>query len=275
MAEPPAREWDGRAYHRLGKPQHAWGRKVLERLPLQGDETVIDAGCGTGRLTAELLERLPRGRVIALDRSPSMLEVARAELAPRFGDRVGFVLADLQEYVDPCAADAIFSTATFHWVLDHPRLFANLHATLRPGGRLVAQCGGGANLERIHARAAVLQGRPPFAPWFASFPDPWVFADDVVTRARLEAAGFVDVETGLSPEPTVFGSEEELRDFITKVVFGAHLERLPDEALRRAFIEPLVEAAKGDDPPLCLDYWRLNMAARRPEAIRAAAAPPA
>ncbi len=141
-----SRDWDAATYHRISEPQVTWGRRVLDRLPLRGDETVLDAGCGTGRLTAELLERLPRGRVLALDNSPAMLAAAREYLAPRFGDRVSFVLADLQELADrplPEPVDAIFSTAAFHWVLDHPRLFRGLYRALRPGGRLVAQCGGG------------------------------------------------------------------------------------------------------------------------------------
>jgi trans-aconitate 2-methyltransferase len=259
----PPREWDAAAYHRLGNPQHAWGLKVLEHLPLTGDETVIDAGCGTGRLTAELLARLPRGHVIALDRSQNMLDLAAEYLTPRFGDRVSFRQADLQTYRDEGAADAVFSTATFHWVLDHPRLFENLHHTLRPGGRLCAQCGGGPNLARIHDRAAELQAREPFAPFFTTFTEPWEFADAETTRARLERAGFVEIETSVVEQPTTFASEQEFTDFITKVVFGVFLERLPDEALRASFIAPLVEQAKRDEPPLTLDYWRLNLRARR------------
>ncbi len=115
-----------------------WGSAVLERLPLAGDETVLDAGCGSGRVTEELLERLPNGRVIAADNAPSMLVEARARLE-RFGDRVSFVECDLGRPLPvEGPVDAVFSTATFHWVADHDALFANLAAVLRPGGWLVA-----------------------------------------------------------------------------------------------------------------------------------------
>src|SRR3954470_16411513 len=113
-------DWDGAAYQKLSEPQFRWGLAVLERLRLRGDETVLDVGCGSGRLTAELLERLPRGRVIAADASPSMLTQARAQLA-RFGERVQFIESDALQLELEQVADAVFSTATFHWILDHDR----------------------------------------------------------------------------------------------------------------------------------------------------------
>ena len=134
-------DWNAEVYARVSAPQFEWGQRVLERLPLAGDETVVDAGCGAGRLTELLLKRLPRGRVVALDASRAMLVEARSRLA-RFGEQVTFVRADLATHVERPPVDAVFSTATFHWVLDHDALFAGLHATLRSGGRLVAQWGG-------------------------------------------------------------------------------------------------------------------------------------
>jgi len=142
--------WDGRVYDRIGTPQAAWGRAVLERLPLVGDETVLDAGCGSGRVTEMLLERLPRGRVLAVDGSDSMIAAARE----RLGDdpRVRFAVADLLELdLGGERVDAILSTAVFHWIPDHDGLFRRLRAALRPGGRLVAQCGGRGNLDALLA----------------------------------------------------------------------------------------------------------------------------
>jgi trans-aconitate methyltransferase len=237
---------------------------VLDRVPLRGDETVVDAGCGSGRLTAELLKRLPRGRVIAVDRSENMLQVAREHLAPRFGDRVSFLCRDLAALDLDEVADVVFSTATFHWVLDHPGLFREIYRALKPGGLLVAQCGGGPNLERLHDRAAALAASAPFASYFGDWTGPWEFADDATTRDRLHAAGFVEIETGLEAAPTTLADAVEFAEFLTGVILRAHLERLPGHDLRARFVAVLTDQAAADDPPFFLDYWRLNMRARRP-----------
>jgi len=128
----PVREWDGASYDRISGTMEALGLAVLERLELRGDETVLDAGCGSGRITQALIERLPRGRVIAVDESPSMIAAARERLGPEADLRVGDLLKlELEQPVD-----AILSTATFHWIADHDALFARLHDALRPGGML-------------------------------------------------------------------------------------------------------------------------------------------
>lgn len=258
-------EWDAAAYHRLSAPQFGWGVQVLERLHLKGGETVMDAGCGTGRLTALLLERLPRGRVVAVDLSQNMLEEARSHLSPRFGGRVEFVRSDLAALPFDRAFDGVFSTAAFHWVPDHPRLFRSLYDCLRPGGWLVAQCGGGPNIARLMRRASVLMKSPPYAEHFSGWKDTKVFADSETTAERLRAAGFEGVETGLEPAPTVLAGADEFREFLTTVNMHAHLKRLPEGSLRRRFVEELTEQAAADDPPYSLDYCRLNIRALRPK----------
>jgi len=155
---PAPRDWDAATYDRVSDPQFEWGLEVLERLPPRGDETVLDAGCGSGRVTRALLERLPHGRVIAVDAAPAMVAVAREAL----GDRAEVIEADLVELELAEPVDAVFSSAVFHWVLDHDRLFERVHAALRPGGRLVAQCGGEGNVERFLEAASEAAAEPPF-----------------------------------------------------------------------------------------------------------------
>lgn len=254
-------EWDARSYHAVAAPQTSWGQAVLSRLTLDGGERVIDAGCGSGRLTAALLDRLPRGHVLALDRSRNMLEVARTNLRPVYGRRVTFVQAALPAVPVAGWADVVFSTATFHWVADHPALFANLAAALAPGGRLHAQCGGGPNLAEAHALAEQVMARPPFAPYFAGWPGPWEFASAEVTAARLAAAGFVDIATEVVPAPTTLATEADYRAFVTTVIYHPHLAQLPD-ALHARFLDEVTALAAAADPPFTLDYWRLNMTAR-------------
>ena len=252
------REWDAEAYHRLSAVQTSWGEAVLERIGLRGDETALDAGCGTGRLTEKLAERLPEGHVIALDNSEQMLDTARRHLA-RFGDRISFVRADLADLDLADAVDLVFSTATFHWVTDHPRLFRRLYRGLRSGGRLEAQCGGAQNIRGLMERAHLVMARPPYAVHFQGYRDPWEFADAPTTASRLTAAGFADVQTDLFAAPAVFDDERTYLDFLEKVILRHHLERLPP-----ALWAPVLEEVMARVPrPLVIDYWRLNLSGRK------------
>lgn len=242
-------DWNASSYDRVANPQARWGATVVERLPLDGDETVLDAGCGTGRVTEMLLARLPRGQVVALDASASMLAEARSRLA-RFGDRVEYVEADLARPLPLDAkVDAILSTATFHWVQDHDALFANLAAVLRPGGRLVAQCGGAGNVATLLETALeVHQG----------FRREHNFQTPEATKVRLEASGFFEVETWLSDEPTRFDPGEPFEAFLETVCLRTFLAELPPDERK-----PFVKAVADRMPGPVLDYIRLNIVARR------------
>ena len=249
------RDWDAQTYDQIADPQARWGRAVLDRLPLIGDERVLDAGCGTGRVTELLAARLPRGRVIALDSSRSMIETARQRLAA-FGDRIEYVVADLSKplpLTEP--VNAVLSTATFHWLADHDALFANLGAVLRPGGWLVAQCGGAGNIASVQRVLATLGDG-----WLG----PVHFASPMDSVRRLDAAGFVDIECWLSDEPTRFEPGEPFETFLRTVILGAHLERLP-AGERDAFVHAVAERL----PEPIIDYVRLNIVARRSSRPRA------
>jgi trans-aconitate 2-methyltransferase len=250
---PEVRSWHGATYDRLSTPMEAMGRGVLERLPLDGSETVIDAGCGSGRVTEALLARLPRGRVIGVDVSGSMVQAARE----RVGDRVELHVADLATFDLGLQADAILSTATFHWIAHHDGLFGRLRAHLRPGGLLVAQCGGHGNIGNVHAAAREVMQRTPYAPHFEGWEGPWNFATPEDTERRLRAAGFRDARAWLQELPV---TPDDPYAYLTEINLGAHLGRLPDE-LRSSFVDQVIEALGG--PRVTIDYVRLNIDARR------------
>jgi trans-aconitate 2-methyltransferase len=254
-------DWDATTYERVSEPQFRWGLRVLERLVLQGSETVVDQGCGAGRLTEVLLDRLPSGRVVALDASEAMLERAGARLA-RYGERVSFVHADAAAWVARPAVDVVFSTATYHWVRDHDALFASIHASLRPGGALVAQCGGAGNLGRLRARTAAMRARQEYAPFFDRFEEPWLYATPAETQQRLERSGFVDIRVWDEPAPTTFDDDASYGEFVAKVILRDELPRLPDDGARDRYLAEVVDGARREDPPRVLDYHRLNIEAR-------------
>lgn len=267
MTQSPARssrEWNSSEYHRLSGPQVSWGKKVLARLHLRGDESLLDAGCGTGRLTAELLQALPNGRVVGLDVSQNMLRSAREHLRPQFGERAPVVAADLRDLPFESAFDGIVSTAAFHWVPDHDRLFRGLYRALRPGGWLQAQCGGGPNIARLRERMAALAASPRYAPFLQSFPSPWLFQDAEGAADTLGRAGFIEIQTGLEPAPAAMEDRRHYMEFVRTVIVRVHLDRLPHPDLQDQYVSQLADQAATDDPPFLLDYWRLNLSARKP-----------
>jgi trans-aconitate 2-methyltransferase len=245
-------DWDARTYDRVSDPMTRWGQNVLARLEVEGDATVLDAGCGTGRVTEMLLERVPDGRVVALDAAPSMVTEARRRLAP-YGDRVLFVQADLLDLGPDvlqgwAPVDAVLSTATFHWVLDHDWLVANLAGVLRPGGRLVAQCGAEGNIARL-IEAVRSTGLERTGAWYYATPED--------TRRRLEASGFTDIEVWTHPEPTPI-DPAELGTYLETVCLRTLVAPMAPEE-RMAFLARVAEAM--GEP--VIDYLRLNIKARR------------
>jgi trans-aconitate 2-methyltransferase len=244
-----AAEWDAATYDRVAGPQARWGTAVVERLSLRGDERVLDAGCGSGRVTEQLLERLPNGRVVALDGSAAMLDEARRRLAS-YGDRVEYIRADLAGPLPVTPpVDAILSTATFHWILDHDALFRHVAAVVAPGGRLVAQCGGRGNVASVEAILEDLGENTADVKYFAGPEE---------TEARLRAAGFDDVHCWLQDEPTTFESRPEFETFLATVVLRVSVARRPPGE-RARFVANVVDRLGR----LELDYVRLNIDAVR------------
>jgi trans-aconitate 2-methyltransferase len=250
--------WDGSSYDRISGIQQGWGSEVLERLPLAGDERALDAGCGSGRVTEMLLDRLPRGHVVAVDASPSMVAKAEQRLAGAgspYAGRVEVLQQDLAELELQEQVDAVISTATFHWIPDHGGLFARIHAAMRPGGRFVAQCGGEDNIDGLRSHARAVLAAPPYAEHFAAWQAPWNCAGAEVTERRLLAAGFAEARCWLSPAPS---TPEEPREFLRTIVLGPHVQQLPAE-LREPFMDDVLERI---GEPVVIDYVRLNIEAR-------------
>jgi trans-aconitate 2-methyltransferase len=192
----PTRDWNAHSYDSVSAPQQEWGAAVTARLELRGDETVLDAGAGTGRVSEMVLERLPRGHLIAVDGSQSMAQRARERLP---ADRASVICCDLLALELPEPVDAVISTATFHWILDHDALLRRMRALLRDGGQFVVQCGGEGNIARVRAIGAALAAQTPYREHLAALGQVWNYAGVEETRERLDRAGFEVSACWLAP----------------------------------------------------------------------------
>ena len=243
-----ATPWDARTYDVASTPQQAWASDVLARLHgIPRDATVLDVGCGTGRVTESLLAFVSGGCVLAIDASEDMVTLARS----RLGDRAKVWCQDVLDLDLAQPVDVIISTAALHWVSDHDRMWGRLAGALRPGGILEAQCGGEGNIARVREviDRAARDAFPELVGW-----SPWVFASPQETERRLHAAGFSSVRCWLEDRPTY---PEEIAPFVRTSILAAHLARLPQER-RNAFVTAVVSGVR---PPL--DYVRLNVSAVR------------
>lgn len=246
------RDWDASTYDRISAPQQRWAAEQLQRLELVGSETVLDAGCGSGKVTLQLVARVPDGRVYAVDAAPSMVQHARAAL----GDSATVLCQDLVALKLPEPVDMVFSNATFHWISDHDALFAALHRNMKPGARLVAQCGGKGNIDRLRRIADEVAFSAPWAGYFQGWAGPWNYASPEDTERRLRDAGFTDARAWLEDRPTTLSDG---RAFVSSICLVRHLDRVPAER-RDAFVDQVL-ARYGE--PVVLDYVRLNMTASR------------
>lgn len=248
----PVKEWDATGYQRVSVPHEEWAAALMERLPLGGGETVLDAGCGTGRVTRMLVERLPAGRVVAVDGSAAMVAKVGEVLRPV---DTAFV-ADLTALELDQPVDAIVSSAVFHWIADHDALFARMRAALEQGGRIEAQCGGKGNIDEFRRVSGQVVAREPYAAHLdaAGFEEPWFYADARETEERLRAVGFTDVKAWLQPWEVV---PPDPREFMRTLILKPQVDSLPAELHERLLDD--VEAAVGT--PLRLRYVRLNISA--------------
>jgi trans-aconitate 2-methyltransferase len=243
-------EWRADEYDAQSAPHEEWSEQVLSRLDLRGDETVLDAGCGTGRLTKRLVDLVPEGRVVGVDASAQMLAKAREHL----GSDAELHHQDLTRLSLPEKVDVVYSSAVFHWIDDHEALFRSLHGAMRPGATIEAQCGGDGNIAEVHRALEALGGDERFAPYLRGDRRPWNYASVGDTESRLREAGFSNVKVWTQDWPV---HPSDPAAYLRAVILPWHLDRLPEDR-HDAFVRTVMETSPR---PFVVNYVRLNISA--------------
>ena len=236
--------WDGGSYDAVSRPQLDAGARIIDQLEVGDRAVVVDAGCGSGRVTELILQTRPGVSVVAIDASASMLAAAAQRLA-RHAGRVQLIRADLVEpWPLQQPVGAVVSTNTFHWILDHDLLFAAAYEALEPGGRLLAVAGGAGSLQSVRDAARGIGVRVDGVN---------NYADASATAGRLEDAGFIDIRCWLEPEPIRFPTHSSLAGYLANAALAPY-ERGAELAAQ--------VAGELDEP--VADFVRLTIVARRP-----------
>lgn len=235
-------EWDAAAYHRLSDMQFDVAMAFLEHLNIAADAQVLDAGCGSGRITKELLKRLPQGGILGVDLAHGMVAMAKEIVVPQPGQTASFEQADLQDFCRPASVDGIFSSMALHFVHDHDKLFGNLAKTLRPDGWLAVQFGSSQHQHRLTKQLLHLLSDPPFSTYLDGKAFDFRGADAQQTHKALERAGFSDIRVDEICMEQVQQQSEKMVEFMRTTMIKDCLARLPTQALRTDF-EQKSEAA--------------------------------
>ena len=257
--------WNAEVYDRIGKPMRRWAQQVIQDLELRGGETVLDAGCGSGSVTFDLLDRLPQGIIYAVDASSEMIALLSRQCEERGVTQVRPLVASLTDFTLPEPVDAIFSNAVFHWIPDDNALFGCLFRATKPGGRLRAQCGGFGNNAHVLEAVAAVREREPFESQLRGFNDTKKYRTPEQATASLENAGWRNVRAKLWPQPIPFDSRDEAALYVRTILLRDHVARLPDDGTSDAYARAVVdETVRRWGSPYVADYVRLDLWAERP-----------
>ena len=259
----PSTHWNAEVYERIGTPMRRWAQAVIDDLHLSGDETVLDAGCGSGSVTFDLLERLPRGRIYAVDSSPDMISKITQAIEERGETRIVPILASLTDFNLPEQVDVVFSNAVLHWIPDDDALFGCLFRATKPGGRFRAQCGGGANIAQLMAVTQAVEEYEPYSVYLgmAEFRK---YRTAEEATAAMQRAGWTDVRANLFDSPVRFENNDDAALYLRTIILQRHVAALPSEH-QQPFLEAVIaETVRRYGEPFTADYVRLDLWATKP-----------
>jgi trans-aconitate 2-methyltransferase len=252
-------EFDAKRYEQASAHQQHWGQRLIGELHLAGHEHILDLGCGDGRLTAQLAERVPQGHALGIDASQNMIDQARRNHARA---NLEFRLMDINEMDFVDEFEVTFSNATLHWIKDHQRLLASVHRALRAGGLLRFNFAGQGNCVHLFEVVRRTMREASFARTFQGFEWPW-FMPSVNEYERL-AGGFGFAETKIWQEnaDTVFPSEDALAGWIDQpslVPFLACLHGPDRQRFRDIVVDRMLECTRQEDGTYIEVFQRINV----------------
>ena len=255
--------WDARTYDRVSSNvQLEWGQKLLEKKRRWiGNEIVMDAGAGSGNLTKILADKVPNGKVYAVDADSNMIQQAKSNLSGY--KNVQVIHSSMDKVNLPTEVDIIFSNAALHWILDQEGVFSHFWQLLKPNGKLLIECGGGENLEETLPVIFKLMHSDQFKEHFVSWKQSWYFPKPDETEILLKRARFRDIQVNLSKKSTAFSDRESFAIFVKAVIMKPFLGYIPDSRKKEEFLDAFLNEFERSGKAWSLDFMLLGIFARK------------
>jgi trans-aconitate 2-methyltransferase len=255
--------WDAQIYDKVSSNvQLEWGRKLLEKRSWVGNEIVMDAGAGSGNLTKILADKVPNGKIYAVDADSNMIQQAKYNLSGY--KNVQVIHASMEDVNLPTELDVIFSNAALHWVLDQEGIFSHFWRLLKPnGGELLLDYGGHGNLDRMISIIFKLKQSDQFREHFVNWKKSWYFPKPDETEKQLHKLKFGDIQVSLLTQTTIFPDRQSFATFVKTVIMKPILGYVPNDKKREEFLHALLNEFERSGWGWSLDFVRLSVSARK------------
>lgn len=244
-------EWNSTLYDRKHNFVAEYGKGLLEFVPKNDGQTILDLGCGTGMLTVQLAGLC--SKIVGVDSSQSMIEKAKEQFS-----NIEFIVCDALALPFENEFDVVFSNAVFHWISDHDTLLKNIYKVLNPKGLLVCEFGASGNIAAIEDAftKACNDLEYEYEPKF-NFPT----AEDF--GKLLESNGFATDRIYDYDRPTVLKDGERGLVNWMKQFYASELAAMPKnvQATVCKKVEELTRGALWNGEEWVADYRRLRVVA--------------
>jgi len=257
-----AHEFDGKKYEKASAHQKEWGTKLIAELDLNGDEIVLDLGCGEGTLSVRIAELLPKGEVIGIDASHGMIDAA----LPKAKENLRFLLMDINDLNFVKKFDIVFSNATLHWVKDHHNLFHNVGRSLRTNGRIRFNFAGDGNCSHFFKVIREAMALDSYAEYFSDFEWPWYMPSVDEYSALAESSGFRSVSVWGENADRFFQEVEAMIKWVDQpslVPFLTHIPKEKQTAFRDFVIKRMIKETRKEDGRCFETFRRINILAQK------------
>lgn len=258
--------WNAEDYAKHSSAQQSWARELITKLNLRGRESVLDLGCGDGKVSAEIADHLPNGTVMGVDNSDEMIALARTHFPEEKYSNLSFQLADARHLPFEKAFDVVFSNAALHWIKDHHPAISSIDKSLKSGGRILLQMGGKGNAEEIFATLEILFLEDQWQPYFYDFEFPYGFYDPEEYNSFLKKSTLEPLRVELIPKVMSYDDKEGLAGWI-RTTWLPYTQRVPDDK-RDVFIDQIVDQYFESNPPDQDGKIHVNMVRLEVEAVK-------